>query len=106
MVVLLDNAVGGQIPHLRVALIRVRQLLFHAQESLSSLVFAIAHRPEFGEGLFDRPCAVCAAIAFASVVGSSALVVDLLACARVSTSHMTIDMQTYVSSGTHRRRPS
>ena len=42
------------------------------------MVFAIAHSSEFGDGLFDRSRAVCAGIAFTTVVGSAALVVDLL----------------------------
>jgi hypothetical protein len=79
MVVLFNNAVRGQVPHLGVALVGVCELLLHAQESLPSLVFAIAHRPELGNRLFDRSVAVGAAIALASIVGSSTLVVDLLA---------------------------
>jgi hypothetical protein len=87
VVVLLDDAVCGQVPHLRVALRQVRQTLLHAQKRLSSLVFTIAHRSKFCDGLFDRTRAVVAGVAGAFVVGSSALVVDFLSYELVSIAH-------------------
>lgn len=42
----LDDAVGGEIPHLRVAVVDV---LFHAEEGFAGFVFAVAHGSEFGE---------------------------------------------------------
>lgn len=78
VVVLFDDAIGWQIPHLRIALVRIGQALFHAQECLSSLVFAITHSSEFGDGLFDWPGSMFTGVPLASIVGASTLHIDLL----------------------------
>lgn len=78
VVVLLNDAVRREVPHLWISLIRICQALFHSQVCLSGLVFAIAHGSEFGKGLFDWSRAVLAAITSATVVRPTTLAVDFL----------------------------
>lgn len=46
MIVVLEDAIRGQIPHLGVGVVNV---LFHAKRRFFGLVFAVTHGAEFGE---------------------------------------------------------
>ena len=47
VMVLLDHAKSGQIPHLRTAFVGICQTLLHAKVSLPNLIFTIPHGSEF-----------------------------------------------------------
>jgi hypothetical protein len=68
------NTICGKVPHLRVP---ISDILLHAQEDFSRLVFAIAHISELGEVFFRALVGVCASVAFVGTFFSASLILDL-----------------------------
>lgn len=92
VVVLLDDTVCGQIPHLWVALVGVGQALLHAEVGIARLVFAVTHGAELSQRLFDGTRAVLAGVALATVVGAATLHVDLLSCGMSAPDHTVVSL--------------